>query len=324
MRIGRWEQAGNQFEGWFEPAGDSFTAHPFKNTSVAALLQLGLDGALDVIREEQRAGTAGVPLSDITLKIPFEPKAVRDCVAFEAHVEGVVKSIDNSTGVVPEWYDYPTFYFTNPHTLIPTGQVMTPPPSERLDFELEVGIVVGGTQAMSNLTPAQGDQAIFGFTIFNDWSARDIQSREMKVRLGPSKGKDFASTLGPWIVTADELQSHKKDNFYHLKMQVEVNDQLIGQDSLANIGWPLGELVAYASRNSKVMPGDLIGSGTAGGGGCLAELWGRNGGLTPPPLKAGDRVKMTIEGIGSIENVVGEAVVGPEIPAARPGRRAEL
>lgn len=324
MKIGRWFDAGSPKEGWFVELNGQWLAHPFRTTNVMELIESGLQAALEKLAEEQSSPADGKPLAELELRTPFDPKSVRDAVAFEQHVEGVVKSVDNSSGVVPQWYEFPTFYFTNPHTLIPTGAVMTPPPSQKLDFELEVGIVVGGIGDLSNLTPAEGDAAIFGFTMFNDWSARDIQGREMLVRLGPAKGKDFASTVGPWIVTADELQPKKRDGFYHLKMQVEVNGELIGQDSLANIGWPLGEIIAYASRNSVVKPGDLIGSGTSGGGGCLAELWGRNGELTPPPLKPGDVVSMTVEGIGSIQNIVGEPVIGPDIPPARPGRRATV
>jgi len=324
MKIGRWFDGENPVEGWFSEVGGEWFAHPFSNTSVMELIESGLPKALATLATETAKQSAGVPLSSVRLRTPFDPKSVRDAVAFEQHVEGVVQSIDKSTGVVPQWYEYPTFYFTNPHTLIPTGSVMTPPPSEKLDFELEAGIVVGGIGDLSNLTPEQGDSAIFGLTMFNDWSARDIQGREMLVRLGPAKGKDFASTLGPWIVTADEFESKKRDGFFYIKMQVEVNGQLIGQDSLANIGWPLGEIIAYASRNSIVKPGDLIGTGTSGGGGCLAELWGRNGELTPPPLKTGDVVTMTIEGIGTIQNTVGKPVQAPDISSARLGRRAKV
>lgn len=128
----------------------------------------------------------------------------------------------------------------------------------------------------------------------------------MKVSLGPCKGKDFADTLGPWIVTADEFEDlHDAEGFLPISMAVEVNGKAIGQDLLSNMGWPFAELVAYASQDSVVRPGDVLGSGTCGSG-CLAELWGRNGAKTPPPLKTGDVVRMTVEGIGTIENTVGE------------------
>ena len=131
----------------------------------------------------------------------------------------------------------------------------------------------------ANLTPEAAASHIFGYTIMNDWSARDLQAREMKVRLGPAKGKDFGTSLGPWIVTADELAPFLDDDgFLAVRAEVFVNGELIGEDLVSNMGWPFPELVAYASRNSRVVPGDVLGSGTVGNGGCLGELWGRAGG----------------------------------------------
>ena len=133
-----------------------------------------------------------------------------------------------------------------------------------------------------NLTAAEAHRHIFGYTVLNDWSARDLQRREMKVSLGPCKGKDFANTLGPWIVTADEFEDlHDAEGFLPISMAVEVNGEAIGQDLLSNMGWPFAELVAYASQDSVVRPGDVLGSGTCGSG-CLAELWGRNGSEDSP------------------------------------------
>ena len=320
MRIGSWTRNGQKFEGIFVGPADAFEALPFTDgTTVMQLLETGLPGAL--AKCEALAAGAGErhPSSEIQLLAPYQPPTVRDGVAFEAHVEGVVKSVDNSEGVTPEWYDFPTFYFTNPWAIIGTGETMTPPPTERLDYELELGVVVGKTPdgVNSNLTPEAAKDAIFGYLIFNDWSARDIQSREMKVRLGPAKGKDFATTIGPWIVTADEFAARTDAvGFLDVQMRVFVNGKLYGQDNASSIGWPLNEMVAYASRNTQVRPGDLIGSGTCGQG-CLGELWGRAGKLDPAPLKTGDEVAMEIEGIGRISNVVGTPVAGPAIPSAR-------
>ncbi|MEY4424642.1 MAG: hypothetical protein RJB56_269 [Actinomycetota bacterium] len=317
MKIARWQYNGLAHDGLVEDGKVYAFAGGYSNED---LVKLGLPMALKVGALTLAAATGNEPsLDEVDLLVPIQPPSIRDFVAFEEHVEGVVKSIDASEGVVPEWYEYPTFYFTNPNSLIATGDVMNPPVCQRLDFELEVGVVVGAVDGRdgSNLTPAEAHEAIFGYTIFNDWSARDVQAREMKVRLGPAKGKDFATTLGPWIVTADEFESrHDDEGFLNLLMTVSINGVEIGRDSLANMGWPLSELVAYASRNTRVVPGDVLGSGTAGSG-CLAELWGRAGGLTPPPLKAGDEVVMTVEGIGEIRNVVGEAVEAPAIPRAR-------
>ncbi len=317
MKIARWQHNGLAHDGLVEDGKVYAFAGGYSNED---LVKLGLPMALKVGALTLAAATGNEPsLDEVDLLVPIQPPSIRDFVAFEEHVEGVVKSIDASEGVVPEWYEYPTFYFTNPNSLIATGDVMNPPVCQRLDFELEVGVVVGAVDGRdgSNLTPAEAREAIFGYTIFNDWSARDVQAREMKVRLGPAKGKDFATTLGPWIVTADEFESrHDDEGFLNLLMTVSINGVEIGRDSLANMGWPLSELIAYASRNTRVVPGDVLGSGTAGSG-CLAELWGRAGGLTPPPLKAGDEVVMTVEGIGEIRNVVGDAVEAPAIPRAR-------
>lgn len=221
----------------------------------------------------------------------------------------------------PEWYEAPTFYFTNPYALLGAhDDVPVPPGCELFDFELEVAAVVGRDGA--SLSPEQARQAIFGYTILNDWSARDLQRREMKVQLGPAKGKDSATTLGPWLVTADELAAHHdEDGFLTLEMSVSVNSARIGHDLLSNMGWPFAELVSYASRGTWVRAGDVLGSGTCGNGGCLAELWGR--GRDIPALAPGDVVEMTVEGLGTIRNTVVTGTTLPPVPAARPrsGRR---
>jgi 2-keto-4-pentenoate hydratase/2-oxohepta-3-ene-1,7-dioic acid hydratase in catechol pathway len=230
-----------------------------------------------------------------------------------------VRSVSGDATVSEQWYAAPTFYFTNPHTLRATGdEISAPTGSEALDFELEVGAVIGAVPDSDgrNLTIADAHDAIFGYTIFNDWSARDIQGREMKVNLGPCKGKDFSTTLGPWIVTADEFEArHDAEGFLPIAMSVSINGEPFGSDLLSHMGWPFAELVAYASRNSRVVPGDVLGSGTAGTG-CLAEIWGRVGSRTPPPLQPGDTVRMEVEGIGSIENrIVGGVQLAPVAPA---------
>ena len=196
-------------------------------------------------------------------------------MTFEAHVEGVRRSIEGSPGVPDAWYDAPTFYFTNPHALYGPGEPIPRPASSRaLDFELEVGCVLG--RGGSDLTEAAARDAIFGYTIVNDWSARDLQAREMQVGLGPAKGKDFATSVGPWIVTADEVEDHHDaGGFLDLDCRVAVNGDPIGRDRLSHMRWTFPQLVAYASRDSVVRAGDLLASGTTGGGGCLAELWGR-------------------------------------------------
>jgi 2-keto-4-pentenoate hydratase/2-oxohepta-3-ene-1,7-dioic acid hydratase in catechol pathway len=269
---------------------DGDTAYPLP-TSVAHLIELGLERALEV-GAQARHGSP-VPFAEADLLLPYKPPSVRDFVTFESHVEGVRKSIDHAVGVPEAWYDAPTFYFTNPHALYGPGEAITRPATCRaLDFELEVACVVGST--LRSATEVEAADAIFGYTILNDWSARDLQSREMQVGLGPAKGKDFATSFGPWIVTADELPS------LDLGCRVYVNGSLVGHDRLSNMNWTFPQMVAYASRDSVVLAGDLLASGTTGGGGCLAELWGRSGAQTPPPLEPGDEVRMEVDGIGTL------------------------
>ena len=291
--------------------------------SVLGLVEQGLATALEI--GARAVSEPAVPLDRVRLLPPLAPPTVRDFVAFEEHVEGVVQSVAGGAGVVAEWYDAPTFYFTNPFVLVGTGHdVAVPPGSELLDFELEVAVVVGGVQGSTyaSLTPEDSRAHLFGYTVMNDWSARDLQRREMKVQLGPAKGKDFATTLGPWLVTADELEGYRDaDGFLALDMRVSVNGTVVGQDLLSNMGWPFEELVSYASRGSRIRPGDVLGSGTCGNGGCLAELWGRRGQLDPPPLQPGDIVEMTVEGIGTIRNRVVAGLDLPAVPAARPRPR---
>jgi 2-keto-4-pentenoate hydratase/2-oxohepta-3-ene-1,7-dioic acid hydratase in catechol pathway len=296
------------------------TVYPLPHdVTMLDLVRGGLPAAL-VAGAAALAGE-GTPLDAVRLLPPLQPPTVRDFVAFEEHVEGVRRSVDGVGGVVSEWYEAPTFYFTNPYALVGAfDDVPVPPASAQFDFELEVAAVVGRDGA--SLSPEQARDAIFGYTIFNDWSARDLQRREMKVGLGPAKGKDSATTLGPWLVTADELEPYRDDQgFLQLDLRVAVNEIEIGQDLLSNMGWPFEELVAYASRGTWVRAGDVLGSGTCGNGGCLAELWGRRGRLDPPPLQPGDTVEMTVEGIGTIRNRVVPGVALPPVRSARPRRR---
>jgi 2-keto-4-pentenoate hydratase/2-oxohepta-3-ene-1,7-dioic acid hydratase in catechol pathway len=297
MRFATYEYLGTERAGVVAEDG----IHPFpRGVTVLDLVRSGLPAALEA-GSTVRNGYP-VPVDRVRLLPPLEPPAVRDFVAFEEHVEGMVAP----GPVSPEWYEAPTFYFTNPYALVGAHDDVPIPPGSRLfDFELEVAAVVG-------------PDAIFGYTILNDWSARDLQRREMKVGLGPAKGKDSATTLGPWLVTADELESYRdSDGFLAMDLRVSVNGVEVGQDLLSNMGWPFEELVAYAARGTRLRAGDVLGSGTCGNGGCLAELWGRRGEQDPPPLTAGDVVEMTVEGIGTIRNTV---VPGKDLPPVHPAR----
>lgn len=314
MRLATYRQGDREHAGVVVGSG----VHPLPDgTTVLDLVQAGLPAARSA--GEAALRTAPVPLAEVRLRPPLHPPSVRDFFTFEEHVEGAMRSVVPGVQVAPEWYDAPTFYFTNPHTLVGDGDdVPVPPGSARLDFELEVAAVVG--RDGRDVAPEQAAEHVFGYTVFNDWSARDLQRREMRVGLGPCKGKDFAGTLGPWITTADELEPFRDaDGRLALVMTVEVNGVQLGRDLLSNMAWSFEDLVAYASRGSLVRAGDVLGSGTCGGGGCLAELWGRSGSPdSPPPLQPGDVVAMHVEGLGSITNRI---VVGTEAPAVRPARR---
>ena len=273
----------------------------------------------DVLRAAgERATEAGPLVSDVRLLPPVQPSTIRDFVTFEEHVEGVRRSIDQANGVPEAWYDAPTFYFTNPYSVIGAfDEVPMPPGAQVLDYELEVAAVIGRTGR--DLTPEQARDHIVGYTVFNDWSARDLQSREMQVGLGPCKGKDTAATLGPYLVTADELEPFPDDEgFLRLALTAEVNGEIVGSDLLSNMSWTFDEMAAYASRGTEIRPGDVLGSGTCGNGGCLAELWGVRGSRnSPPPLQPGDTVALIVEGIGRTENVVVPGREPIPLPAAR-------
>lgn len=322
MRIARWLGAdGAVAEGFL--IDDHAVPFP-EGVTVSSLLAEGLERAIALHREvwaalTERGGTDIRPVSELTLLAPLVPASVRDFVTFEEHVEGVSAGVEGKSDVAAEWYEAPTFYFTNPHTILGPTELVVPPVTERLDLELELAAVIGGVAGSDgrSLTAEKAAEHIFGYTLMNDWSARDLQAREMKVRLGPAKGKDFGTTLGPWIVTADELAPHlDEDGFLPLRAEVWINGELVGEDLISNMGWPFPVLVAYASRNSRVVPGDVLGSGTVGNGGCLGELWGRNGELSPPPLREGDVVRISVEAVGELTSVIGPVQPAPALPRA--------
>ena len=217
-------------------------------------------------------------LDDVRLLAPVQnPPSVRDFYAFEQHVKNA-RAVTGRGEVVPEWYEIPAFYFSNPAAIYgPDDEIPYPRGTQKLDYELEVAAVIG----------AGGE--IAGFTVMNDWSARDPQRQEMGVGLGPAKGKDFATSLGPVIVTPDELGD---------LMVARVNGEECSRGSLADMYWSWEQIVDHAARNTQLRPGDVLGSGTVGTG-CILEHGDERW------LQPGDEIELEVEGIGVLRNRVG-------------------
>lgn len=243
------------------------------------------------------------PISDVQLLAPIpDPPTVRDFYAFEQHVR--VARERRGLGMDPDWYQIPVFYFSNPYAIVgPDVDVPIAPGSVSMDFELEVAAIVG--RAGHDLSPDDAEQHIAGFCVMNDWSARDVQRREMQLSMGPVKGKDFATSLGPALVTPDELESARSGKAYDLAMVARVNGREYSRATLAGIYWSFGEMLAYASRGTWVRPGDVIGSGTCGTG-CILELSLVHGADQYPWLQPGDVVELEVERLGVLRNRVVE------------------
>ncbi|MBI5837932.1 MAG: fumarylacetoacetate hydrolase family protein [Candidatus Eisenbacteria bacterium] len=227
----------------------------------------------------------------------LHPPGFRDFYSFEQHVKAA--RARRGLEMVPEWYEAPVFYFSNPHALVgPGAEVARPGACRELDFELEVAAVLerGGR----DFSPADGEGAILGLCILNDWSARDIQRREMKVGLGPSKGKDFATSVGPWITTLDELADRRVGpGRFDLAMTARVNGREVSRANLKDMHFDFGRLVAHAAGGVELLPGELLGSGSAGTG-CILELGPEN----VPWLEPGDVVELEVERLGLLRNTV--------------------
>jgi fumarylacetoacetate (FAA) hydrolase len=220
---------------------------------------------------------AEYPLDEVELRPPvLHPPSVRDFYAFEQHVK--TARANRGLEVPPEWYEIPVFYFSNPAAIFgPDDEIPYPPGTNELDYELEVAAVIGA------------DGAIGGFTVMNDWSARDLQRKEMKVGLGPAKGKDFATSLGPVVVTPDEFDGSSAT------MVARVNGEARSRGELGDLYHPWEALVARAAKNARLYPGDILGSGTVGTGCILEHGDGRW-------LQPGDEVELEVEGIGVLRN----------------------
>jgi fumarylacetoacetate (FAA) hydrolase len=238
-----------------------------------------------------------LPLDEVRLVAPLpRPPSLRDFYAFEQHV--ATANRNRGRDVPPAWYEIPVFYFGN-HTSIygPTAGVPIPR-TEALDYELEIACVIG--RAGRDIAEEDADEYITGYTIMNDWSARDVQREEMSVGLGPAKGKDFATSLGPWLVTPDELEPFALgDGRYDLPMVARVNGVERSRGNFRDIYYTFAQMIARASRDAALYPGDVLGSGTVGSG-CLLELTAGQG----PWLEPGDVVELEVAGLGILKNQV--------------------
>lgn len=241
-----------------------------------------------------------------------EPPSIRDFMAFEEHV--VTASAAIGLTVDPLWYRQPVFYFTNPAAVLgPGADIEVPPGSSAFDYELEVAAVI--RREGSDLTPAEAGKHIAGFMLFCDWSARDLQAAEMRLNLGPAKGKDSANGFGPWLVTPDELTPRASGRGYDVLMTASVNGTEYSCGSMAELYWSFGEMISYASRGTRVRPGDVIGSGTVGTG-CILELSRVHGGAAYPYLQPGDQVHLEAGLLGAIDARI---VAGRPAVPLRPG-----
>jgi 2-keto-4-pentenoate hydratase/2-oxohepta-3-ene-1,7-dioic acid hydratase in catechol pathway len=241
------------------------------------------------------------PIGELTLLRPVDPVAMRDFMVFEEHVLPAWRDSGMTRG--PDvWYEQPIGYLSNAANILgPRDAVEMPGGTQRLDFELEIGAILG--RDARSLTPEESGPYIAGFTVLCDWTARDIQFREMDGRLGPFKGKDFASSLGPVFLTPDELAGRRSGAGYDLTMTSKVNGRVYGTDRWSSAYWSFEELVSYASWNTRVEAGSLIGSGTCQGG-CILELSLRHGSEEYPWLAAGDEVSLAVELMGEITATV--------------------
>ncbi|HLG78145.1 MAG TPA: fumarylacetoacetate hydrolase family protein, partial [Ktedonobacteraceae bacterium] len=272
---------------------------PLNYPTLLELLQdsEGMSRARQLLTSDEQ----GLALKDIKLLTPIpHPPTMRDFYAFEQHVATAraLRGLD----MLPEWYEIPTFYFTNTSEIYGHEEpVPYPVGSQELDIELEIACVIG--RAGKDIPVEEAADYIAGYTIMNDWSARDFQRLDMKLNLGPGKGKDFATSLGPWLVTPDELASRRSGSGaserYDMTMLARVNGQEISRGNFQQIYYSFPQMIAHASRNVRLRPGDVLGSGTVGTG-CLLEL----GTGVHPWFQRGETIELEIDGIGVLRNTI--------------------
>jgi len=274
----------------------------FPDTLLAALNDWNLwYPALRLIEGKiEKTGFDGISFAEneiVYLPVIPNPPSFRDFYAFEQHVKSARQL--RKLEMIPEWYEIPVFYFSNHRNFIGDGvPLVKPAQTEELDFELEIGCVI--SKLGRNISPDVARSFIAGYTIINDWSARDIQRQEMRVGLGPAKGKDFATGMGPFLVTPDSLMQLQTEKSHNLEMRAYKNGVLISKGNFSDITYSFSDMIARASENTTLYPGDILGSGTVGTG-CILELRPEN---TDGWLKSGDTMRLEIDELGSLENKI--------------------
>ena len=242
-------------------------------------------------------------IDKVELQSPiFKPNSLRDAYAFRKHVEAGRKS--RGLPMITEYDEFPVYYYGNHNSVNGPGIIeIQKEHFKSLDYELEIAAIIG--KEGHDIKVEDADQYILGFTIMNDLSAREIQKKEMKMSLGPVKGKDFSTCLGPYITTKDELEEYvindKNGSKYNLKMQAHLNDRLISEDNFKNITWTFAQIISQISKGVTIYPGDVIGSGTCATG-CLLELNQTNN--TDIWLQDGDIISLSVEGLGTLTNKI--------------------
>ena len=233
-----------------------------------------------------------------------KPNSLRDAYAFRQHVETSRKN--RGLEMIEEFDSFPVYYYSNHNAVVGPGDVnIDKRLSEMLDYEIEVAIVIG--KEGINIPANKADDYIFGLTIMNDFSSRKIQMKEMRLNLGPAKGKDFATALGPWVTTIEDLNDQitktPRGNIYDIDLKGYLNNKLLSQDNLKNMNWTFAQIIERISMGSKIYKGDIIGSGTCATG-CLYELNSNPKTKEKRWLKNGDKVKITADILGTLENTI--------------------
>jgi len=310
MRFCSFKRKSDNKESWGAMSGPD-TVSDFASLAPDLRSFLEKDGLAKIPQlEKETKNHPQLNVNDIVLRASLpNPATIRDGYAFRNHAEAARKN--RNLPMLPEFEEFPVFYYGEPRSIIGPGDVKVQNHHlEQLDFELEVGVVIG--KKGKNIPAVKADEYIAGYTIWNDWSARGMQFKEMKLSMGPVKGKDFANSFGPWLVTRDELVSKKipgdKGERFDLSMRAFLNGKQVSNGNLKDMSFTFAQIIERASYGCTIYPGDVFGSGTVGTG-CLMETLG----YAPSDkwLKEGDEVELQVEGLGVLKNRV--VLVGDEL-----------